>query len=310
MRHLVWHPLFSHSRLVWHLRKWFFLFIFCTSLTFNSTCVGSYGNLAASLTMFDAALKGVLHSPTSFFDTTPMGKRLSSNYASDWQTTSWGRIFSRFSKDQDTIDAQLSTTLDQVSSNVCFAHYCTHWSLVLDAVQLCCRNGEPFVPLKFGMHSRSTLGCSCVLRLSVPRNYIRPPYCPILDSLNVLQKKFCGNEATRFFNAFNIVWFYCRFDVLLPGPLLDIDDSIWWQRPLLDWLRFGLIEYRWTSNQSYWLLITKYPLATIYQQRRPWPGPGEPCLLHDHCHSALARRPPGFLRKHSHLRDCAICCWV
>ncbi|KAF7760155.1 hypothetical protein Agabi119p4_10831 [Agaricus bisporus var. burnettii] len=53
-------------------------------------------SLAASLTMFRAALKSVLRSPTSFFDTTPMG-----------------RILSRLSKDQDTLDNELSFTLLQ-----------------------------------------------------------------------------------------------------------------------------------------------------------------------------------------------------
>lgn len=49
--------------------------------------------LIASLRLFRSALKGVLHSPVSFFDTTPMG-----------------RILSRLSKDQDTLDTQLSIT--------------------------------------------------------------------------------------------------------------------------------------------------------------------------------------------------------
>jgi ATP-binding cassette, subfamily C (CFTR/MRP), member 1 len=50
--------------------------------------------------MFKAGLNGVLFSPTSFFDTTPMG-----------------RIISRLSKDQDTIDQELSLTLYQLMSS-------------------------------------------------------------------------------------------------------------------------------------------------------------------------------------------------
>ncbi|KII85509.1 hypothetical protein PLICRDRAFT_145262 [Plicaturopsis crispa FD-325 SS-3] len=56
-------------------------------------------SLFASLNMFRAALKGVLRSPTSFFDTTPIG-----------------RILSRLSKDQDTLDTELSLTLYQFLS--------------------------------------------------------------------------------------------------------------------------------------------------------------------------------------------------
>ncbi|KXN89182.1 Multidrug resistance-associated protein 1 [Leucoagaricus sp. SymC.cos] len=53
-------------------------------------------SLIASLNLFRTALKGVLRSPTSFFDTTPIG-----------------RILSRLSKDQDTLDNELSMTLMQ-----------------------------------------------------------------------------------------------------------------------------------------------------------------------------------------------------
>lgn len=49
--------------------------------------------------MFKAALWGVLYSPTSFFDTIPMG-----------------RIMSRLSKDQDVLDTQLAMTLNQFLS--------------------------------------------------------------------------------------------------------------------------------------------------------------------------------------------------
>ncbi|KAG6847482.1 hypothetical protein H0H93_007846, partial [Arthromyces matolae] len=49
--------------------------------------------LMASLNLFKAALTSVLRSPTSFFDTTPVG-----------------RILSRLSKDQDTLDTDLANT--------------------------------------------------------------------------------------------------------------------------------------------------------------------------------------------------------
>jgi ATP-binding cassette subfamily C (CFTR/MRP) protein 1 len=55
-------------------------------------------SLFAGLGMFKAALDGVVYSPTAFFDSTPMG-----------------RIISRLSKDQDTVDNDLSWTTYLVS---------------------------------------------------------------------------------------------------------------------------------------------------------------------------------------------------
>ncbi|KAG2004754.1 ATP-binding cassette transporter [Coprinopsis cinerea AmutBmut pab1-1] len=58
-------------------------FVLCFSFTLAA--------LRASFSLFRGALNGVLYSPVSFFDTTPMG-----------------RIISRFSKDQDTLDTDMS----------------------------------------------------------------------------------------------------------------------------------------------------------------------------------------------------------
>ncbi|KAF8880183.1 multidrug resistance-associated ABC transporter [Infundibulicybe gibba] len=66
--------------------------LFSFVLSFIFIAVG----LTASLRLFKVALSSVLHSPTSFFDTTPIG-----------------RILSRLSKDQDTLDAEVATTLYQ-----------------------------------------------------------------------------------------------------------------------------------------------------------------------------------------------------
>ncbi|KII85519.1 hypothetical protein PLICRDRAFT_319144 [Plicaturopsis crispa FD-325 SS-3] len=69
------------------------LFSFLLSFTFALV------TLLASLSMFRAALRGVLYSPASFFDTTPIG-----------------RILSRLSKDQDTLDAEIANTIYQFST--------------------------------------------------------------------------------------------------------------------------------------------------------------------------------------------------
>ncbi|KAE9399630.1 multidrug resistance-associated ABC transporter [Gymnopus androsaceus JB14] len=69
--------------------------IFQFTLSFSFAVAG----LIASLNLFQTALRHVLRSPVSFFDTTPMG-----------------RIMSRLSKDQDTLDSQLMTTMMQFLS--------------------------------------------------------------------------------------------------------------------------------------------------------------------------------------------------
>ncbi|KAJ7270615.1 multidrug resistance-associated ABC transporter [Mycena haematopus] len=66
-------------------------FSFLTSFAF------ALASLMASLNLFKTALAHILRSPSSFFDTTPMG-----------------RILSRLVKDQDTLDNQLSMTLMQL----------------------------------------------------------------------------------------------------------------------------------------------------------------------------------------------------
>ncbi|KAJ3538634.1 hypothetical protein NMY22_g5079 [Coprinellus aureogranulatus] len=63
-------------------------------LTFFLSLTFFAGGLVAGLRMFKAALQGILRSPLSFFDTTPMG-----------------RILSRLSKDQETLDNELSAVL-------------------------------------------------------------------------------------------------------------------------------------------------------------------------------------------------------
>ena len=70
--------------------------------------------LTASLHLFRAALNAVLRSPTSFFDTTPLGLSFSFPFLKSTLTMYIGRILSRLSKDQDTLDNELAMTLQQV----------------------------------------------------------------------------------------------------------------------------------------------------------------------------------------------------
>ena len=71
-------------------------------------------SLYASLNLFKAALNSVLRSSTSFFDTTPLGLSLSLIFLFFISMKYIGRILSRLSKDQDTLDNELSMTLLQV----------------------------------------------------------------------------------------------------------------------------------------------------------------------------------------------------
>ncbi|KAK1229440.1 hypothetical protein PQX77_007488 [Marasmius sp. AFHP31] len=65
-------------------------------LQFVTSFIFAVAGLFASLKMFRVAFRAVLKSPTSFFDTTPVG-----------------RLLSRLSKDQDTLDQELTANLSQ-----------------------------------------------------------------------------------------------------------------------------------------------------------------------------------------------------
>jgi ATP-binding cassette, subfamily C (CFTR/MRP), member 1 len=86
-----------------------------TRLMLTTVHNARFASLVASLNLFKAALGGVLRSPVSFFDTTPMGMHV---YFAGIDLPPLnicpGRILSRFSKDQDILDNQLSITLYQV----------------------------------------------------------------------------------------------------------------------------------------------------------------------------------------------------
>lgn len=75
------------------------------------TILHSLAMLAAGLRMFRSALGALVYSPVSFFDTTPMGMVglfLLQLIIAD--TRKQGRIITRVSKDQDTVDNELFFT--------------------------------------------------------------------------------------------------------------------------------------------------------------------------------------------------------
>ena len=69
--------------------------------------------------MFKKAFLAVLRSPVSFFDTTPLGKRKRLKDLCGVNLLA-GRIMSRLSKDQDTIDTELAPIANQVLTTVRF----------------------------------------------------------------------------------------------------------------------------------------------------------------------------------------------
>jgi hypothetical protein len=66
----------------------------------------SITGINAGFAMFKASLSGIMHSAISFFDTTPMGMLLSVVFC--LSNGSLGRVLSRLSKDQDTIDTEIA----------------------------------------------------------------------------------------------------------------------------------------------------------------------------------------------------------
>lgn len=72
--------------------------------------------IRSSLNLFATVLKKVLQSPVSFFDTTPIGTVFIPAQIDPilTPTISTGRILSRLSKDQDTLDTELPLTMMQV----------------------------------------------------------------------------------------------------------------------------------------------------------------------------------------------------
>ena len=77
-------------------------------------------SLFASLDLFKTALNAVLRSPTSFFDTTPLGPSLSFLFLCLYSIMmcNIGRVLSRLSKDQDSLDNELWLTMMQVRSTL------------------------------------------------------------------------------------------------------------------------------------------------------------------------------------------------
>ena len=82
-------------------------------IALSSDLFSSLISLTAGLTMFKRAFLAVVRSPVAFFDTTPLGKSklARSLYHADHCE---GRIMSRLSKDQDTIDTELGLIANQV----------------------------------------------------------------------------------------------------------------------------------------------------------------------------------------------------
>ena len=73
--------------------------------------------------MFKDAFLAVIHSPVSFFDTTPLGESICPRAVQMPRDLPIlpGRIVSRLSKDQDTVDTEVSMMAFQVRNNSCLS---------------------------------------------------------------------------------------------------------------------------------------------------------------------------------------------
>ena len=181
-----------------------------------------FASLAASLNLFKAALGGVLRSPVSFFDTTPMGmyifldiKFLSPNICP-------GRVLSRLSKDQDTLDTQLSMTLYQVCGIATFNVTDSYrFAVVPFDIQFRHWNRKYSMIFDESVTEMVWLGCSCFLYIPVSRHHFRPADRALLDRCNILQTHICRNKALGFDHALKFIWIVFRlvhppsFQVLL-----------------------------------------------------------------------------------------------
>ncbi|KAJ3898403.1 multidrug resistance-associated ABC transporter [Lentinula edodes] len=85
--------------------------------SFLLTCAFGLIGIRSSLNLFVTVLKKVLQSPVSFFDTTPIGTVFIPAQI-DPILTPTGRILSRLSKDQDTLDTELPLTMMQFLATV------------------------------------------------------------------------------------------------------------------------------------------------------------------------------------------------
>ena len=120
-----------------------------------------------------------------------------------------GRILSRLSKDQDTLDTELAATLMQVwlCSNLNEIALVEHIRLVFDRIEFSSRNG-----------------CSRVLLLPVPRNHFLTNVHFILHRFRLLSTLICRDKTTWFTYEVGLVWvvFWSVFLVQ------NCSDPSWW----------------------------------------------------------------------------------
>jgi len=172
-----------------------FLYRVYNSWDFSTLC------LSAGLNLYKGALAGVLRSPVSFFDTTPMGMRLylilfllGVNFA--WCPFS-GRISARLTKDQSAIDNQLPFALLQVRLSCPCSKSCL--KLLIVFLHICQRLWD----------DRSRVLC-----LPVPRDFIHSSDYSVLWSVCVLPPFVCGGKTPGFYSAFLLVCIVFRYVAL------------------------------------------------------------------------------------------------
>jgi len=156
-----------------------------------------------------------------------------------------------------------------------------------------------------------SLGRPCFLYFSLSWHHFRPLVRALLDCRNILQTYIRGDKAIGFDPALDFIW-------ILLWSAYSFDRPRWY------WLD-GILNRninracncpclqrsgRHFALPELLLWTLKGGTGSSYNRCRPRFGSGEPRILYDRRHSAMARCSPGLFRKYVDPRHRAVCSCV